>query len=278
MAKAQKRDKLPQWCTDYFTAALDRHKLLVDSINASSAGVSVTRAMPNAIRVLEKHQPSDDPSKLHRAEEFAKFAEEEIERGFSTINGFGTLAIWSWLEAFVTDFCVIWIRRRPSALKEMDGPKIKVDLGEYARLTNEDRARFVVEALDREFSGPLKRGPARFENLLSGVGVPILLDKKTKKNLFELQSYRNCLAHRFGIVDRKLKDDCPWLNERVGAALTISMTDFFRFSNSAAAVLLATIHSAGDTYDLELREESEPTEKGPTYPDESRQTPARDPD
>lgn len=252
MSRSRKK-KPPVWSADYFELALERHQQLIDALDVSAAGIAVQRGMPGLIEALAKAKQDVAPGRLEEAKKRAKFADKEADAGYPTIAAFGTLAMWSWLEAFVLDFCVLWVRKRPSTLRNMSGPKIKVDLSDYARLSAEDRARFVVDALDRELSGPLKRGPARFENLLEAVGVPIRLSPDDKKTLFEFHMYRNCLAHRLGIIDGKLKDQCPWVEGSVGEPLSIRSADFHRFSSAAGQVLLETIFSAGDVYGVDVR-------------------------
>lgn len=252
MTRKTKR-KAPEWFTDFFEIALDRHQRLSDALDVSASGISVQRRMPHLMKALETAGSQIEEGKMESAQKRASFAKEEVKAHYPTLAGFGTLAMWSWLEAFVLDFCVLWVRKRPSALKNLPGPKIKVDLGEYARLSAEERARFVIDALDRELSGPLKRGPARFENLLAAIGLPIALTGEDKKTLFEFQMFRNCLAHRLGIVDGKLKEHCPWVKDKIGQPLSIKFGDFHRFSEAAGTVLLQTLYAGGDAYGIDLR-------------------------
>lgn len=52
-------------------------------------------------------------------------------------------------------------------------------------------------------------GVARFETLLALVELSGAIDEEHRKGLFELQQVRNVIVHRAGIVDRRLREQCP---------------------------------------------------------------------
>jgi len=89
--------------------------------------------------------------------------------------------------------------------------KLKVKLGDYILLSKAEQAHYLVELLEQDLASSLKQGVSRFENLLNPFSLGGPLPDGCAKTLFELQQVRNVVAHRNGIVDRRLKSECPWL-------------------------------------------------------------------
>ncbi|MET4132001.1 hypothetical protein ABIE62_001124 [Porphyrobacter sp. MBR-155] len=110
-----------------------------------------------------------------------------------------------------------------------------------------------MDAIDRELAGPLRNGLGRFESLLNAVGITIEIDDNIRRDIFELQQIRNCLSHRFGVVDSRLAKACPWLKKRVGERLEISRDDFVRYVNASGGLLLALLYSVANLMGLDLK-------------------------
>lgn len=248
--------KLPRWLVEFYEQRMDRQKLLLDTIDISAAGISALRAMPEALRALGE----EEEARVQRADLRAGFAEGEVSNGFSTVAGFGVTAMWSWLESFIIDFTAVWLGNHPSALDNMKPVKVRIDLAEYGRLTPEDRALLMVETLDREISGPLRKGVGRFVELLDAVGLELRLPSNAHRDLFELQQVRHCLVHRFGIADARLVEACPWLAVCKGELLKLSLDDFFRFGTASTAVALETLYAASAHYGI-----PRPNDDAPAY-------------
>jgi hypothetical protein len=104
------------WVTDYFGEALDDLDRLGDVIDLSAQGISVLITMPGLVEALQK-----DKEFIDFAKKRAVSAAQEKKRKYSTIHGFGALALWGWLETLVVDFVVLYIQKRPSSLKCLDG-------------------------------------------------------------------------------------------------------------------------------------------------------------
>lgn len=107
-----KAKKLPSWATGYFEAALDRHAQLVDVIDISASGIRSLKGLPRIVEVLNDAQSGDQETyaaRMKSAERRARLAESEEASDFSTLHGFGVVALWSWLESFVIDLVVLWV-------------------------------------------------------------------------------------------------------------------------------------------------------------------------
>jgi hypothetical protein len=244
--------KKPHWASDYFTAALDNLERLQSVIELSLQGISTIPAVPRVVELLEQ-----GPDKLREARRRAELAQAEIDRGFSTLIGFGVVALWSWLETFVVDFVVLSIQRRPAFLATLKAPKVRIDLAEYAQMRGRERARFITDAVDRELGGPLRNGMGRFDGLLEAIGINVPLEDHYRRDLFELQQVRNCLSHRFGVVDARLATACPWLTLKQGQSLSVSYRDFVRYGGACGRYLLLLLYEVGDVLGIDYRSAGE---------------------
>jgi len=240
------------WVDEYFTAALDELDRLRDVLRLSAEGISTIPAVPRLVAVLGK-----PPEKIEAANQRAELAKKEIERGFATLNGFGVVALWSWLETFVIDFVVLCIERRFTSLETLKVPKVRIDLAEYATMRGRDRARFIVDVIDRELAGPLRNGLGRFDSLLEAVGINVPLESEYRRKLFELQQVRNCLSHRFGVADARLVEACPWLKLKKGQRLAVTQGDVQAYAGSGGRYLLLLLYEVGDVIGVDYRSAGE---------------------
>lgn len=247
-----KKPEKHQWANDYFKAALDNMDRLLQVIRLSRQGIRTIPAMPQVIKVL-----GNGEDELERAEHRAELAQAEIDRKFSTLLGFGTVALWSWLETLVLDFVVLSIERRPASIKSLKAPKVRIDIAEYAQMRGRARAQFITELIDRELGGPLRNGMGRFDGLLEAIGMNVPLEDHYRRDIFELQQVRNCLSHRLGIVDARLAAACPWLKLKVGKPLSVSWGDFIRYGDACAQYLLLMLYEVGDLLGYDYRAKGE---------------------
>lgn len=227
----------------------------MDVLEISAIGIASLKGFPRLIEVLNKGMDTDDDhhqQRLEAAKRRAILAASEENSDFSTLHGFGVVALWSWLESFVLDLVILWIAKRPSSFYNTASPKIKLNAVDLLQLKGIDKAKFIVEALDRETSGPMRAGFGRFEQLLKTIGFEIQLDEAHKRDLYEFQKVRNCLAHRNGIADAKFKSECPWLNAKVGKPLRVSRHMMQKYSDASGHLLLKCLICAGTKFGVDL--------------------------
>lgn len=252
-AKARAK-RAPIWFTDYFEAALDHSERLQNVVELSGRGINSMALLSDLLRMLERLEGEKrQEGELEGVEKMAEIARAEIDRKFSTLFGFGVLAYWSWLETLVVDFMVLWITKKPSAVQNLKAVRLKVDLTEYVRLKGRDRARFIVDCIDRELRGPSRIGMGRFETLLEAIGLRVSLNDELRRDLYEFQQVRNCLAHHFGVADKKLIAACPWLKANVGQPLAVSRSDFVRYGNAATTLLLQLLCESASALGCDVR-------------------------
>jgi hypothetical protein len=248
---------LPKWAADHFRQSIDAHALLMEIVDISERGIGVLRGMPKAVKVLAKFEGREDDPRavkhLERAEKEAALATTEVNGDFPVLHGLAVVALWSWLEHFVKGFIALWLLNHPGAVNSAAVQKLRVRLGDYLQLDKDEQAHFLVELLEQEQSGSLKRGVTRFDSLLDHFGLTSNLPDGCGKMLFELQQVRNAIAHRNGRADRRLLTECPWLSLDINGPVVISSSMLGAYSEAAGDFLLAMLYRVGDVYEVDLR-------------------------
>jgi len=257
VGEPQKTKKLPKWMTSHFRQSLDAHKNLTQIIRLSEKGISGLRGMPQIVKVLadldERSDEEEYQNKIRIAEEEASLAQAEIDKDFPVLHQFAVVALWSWLEHFVKDFVALWLQHRREAITLPPLSKIKIKLGEYLQLSKAEQSGYLVELLEQELASPLKRGVTRFEILLEPFLPSSQLPEGCSQAIFELQQVRNVMAHRNGLMDRRLKSACPWLKGRLGQPVKVTGSMLHRYSEACAQYLLEVLFRVGDAHDIDLR-------------------------
>jgi len=249
--------KAPKWLTDHFEEALSGYDELRNIIRISQNGIAGLRGVPKVLETLaileDKAEDSDSDKKLENAKNEASLAQTEIQNDFPVLHGFAIVALWGWLENFVMGLLALWLRNRKDALDVPSVRKIKIRWGEFSKLTKIEQADMMVELLNRDISSPLKMGINRFSSLLQPFGLSIEMPDECSNALFELQQIRNNIAHRNGIVDRRLRSNCPHLKFKLNQPVKVSTEMYRRYMNAAAMFHLWTLYRIGDIYGHDLR-------------------------
>jgi hypothetical protein len=152
----------------------------------------------------------------------AEKAEREVELGFPLLHAYMAVGYWSVLEVAVEDFLVAWLQHDRGQLQREQLAKIKVPLGQFLVLDEEERMRFIITELQHRIGSAYARGLERFEATLNVFGFGGKVEDSYARSIFELGEIRNVIVHRGGIVDRKLADACPWLNLKVGDPIVVT--------------------------------------------------------
>ncbi|MCI0615105.1 hypothetical protein L0244_19105 [bacterium] len=101
------------------------------------------------------------------------------------------------------------------------------------QVPEDERNEYILDLLHKELGTKLKVGVGRFESLLHAIGLGGGVHDLVRDSLFELAQVRNALIHRGGFADRKLIENCPWLNLNIGDPIRLTMEQFQRYSLSA---------------------------------------------
>jgi hypothetical protein len=159
-------------------------------------------------------------------------AKREVDSDFPILHEQQTIFLWSSLESLIDDFLVAWLVNEPSAMQVEELKNIKITLAEYEALQGTERYHYLLSELERAVRSPFKKGCDRFETVLDVFGLSGEVPSDVKRDLLELQSARNVLLHRRGIIDRRFREVCPWVKDEVGTKLVVSSKKFALFFNA----------------------------------------------
>lgn len=187
------------------------------------------------------------PEEVERAKQLEGLAAREVSCDFPLLHSASTVLVWGALETTFRDFLVRWLVTFPRCRTASEFNNVKVRITEYESLDGEERMRYLVGQLEREFAAALKPGIGRFECLLKPFGIKPQLADNQRRDLSELVAVRNVIVHRAGIVDSRLLELCPWLEVTVGDSLVIGREPFLRYVEAADAFKDSIVASAKNT-------------------------------
>jgi len=240
-----KKKKTPNWALDPFERLLDHMQQAAQLLDLSTRGISVLRAMPQALQALAKAEPPSDAATaqagLDRAQKAAELARTEVDTGFPLLHAQATISLWSDLENALRTFLATWLSHEPTASSIEPIQKLKVCLGEYESMDSDERCYYIVDRLEQEIESRNRRGVDRFEALLAAFGFKSPLDKRVKRDLLELYHVRNVLVHRRGVADRRLVQACPWLHLSAGEQITVTPESYHKYLHAVGIYVLELI-------------------------------------
>jgi hypothetical protein len=160
----------------------------------------------------------------------AQFARRQVSRGFPILHAHAIVSLWGALEVLVHDLAIAWLVSNPDTLMREPFLRIRIALGEFERLGKRQRMEFAIKEVSRSLNADLKIGVGRFETILETVGFAGPIAHDLRRTLMEASQVRNVLVHRGGLVDRRLKESCPWLKIRLGARVRTDRATYARYS------------------------------------------------
>jgi hypothetical protein len=184
---------------------------LVDKIQDYDAVVT-----SNDLELDVGKKSPEQVAELDQARSEAAFARTEIENDFPKLRAHSLVDLWGALEVLVEDVLAAWLTHSPELLSRNEIARLRVPFGEFQRLEGEERSRFLVQELSRDRKADLKGGVTRFEILLDIVGLGGEVRDSLRRDIWEAHQVRNSIAHRTGLVDRRLLTACPWITLRIG--------------------------------------------------------------
>lgn len=173
-----------------------------------------------------------DIETIERWKPGTEFAKEQVRKGFPLLFAHSLVAIWGSLESMIIDFIVSFINENPNYLENDIFKKIKIPLAEYELYDKEDRLYFLIRETERNLKLDYKPGVEKFEAFFNLLKIGGAVEKKIKKNLFELYHVRNLILHRSSIIDQKFINACPWRKENKGDFLQLGIDDFLRYRDA----------------------------------------------
>jgi len=188
----------------------------------------------------ESGEASPD-ARIEAAREEAAFARREAESDFHRLRAHTLLDLWGALEVLVEDIVVAWLGNVPELLDSEEVARVRVPLGEFQRLDDEERLRFLAREL-RDKRTNLKAGSTRFEMMLAVVGLDGKVEEPLRRDLFEANQVRNVIAHRGGIADRQLLKACPWMSLRPGQPVPLGRAESNRYEMAVLNYVMTVLN------------------------------------
>ena len=251
-----KKRGAPSWASAPFKWFLEETKQLDQLLSLSMRGISMLQAVPkivDAVAAAEGTQDNPDhPAEMKMARETANLASNEVKEDFPLLRAYNLVAIWSLLESLIRTFVAAWLANYPEAMTIPSISKIKVRLGEYHCIPDDDKPLYIAELLETELAANLKNGVNRFEAMLEPFGLSGEVTKKTKKAIFELGQIRNVLVHCGGYADKTLIESCPWLLFEPGEKIKISKDIYSRCFHAVHDYNIQLIVRVGEKFGVDM--------------------------
>jgi hypothetical protein len=257
------KESVPNWATEPLETFIEDQERLERVMHLAMRGISVLRAMPQALAALAKAEPEryQGDAAEHRKREtdnLAQLAQQEVESDHPFLHAQSAVWLWGALELLIRDLLVRWLQNQPDAFQKDPLRRLRVRLGEYESLPHEDRASYLLDLLEQDVAAGLKLGVGRFESLLDIFGLGGAVPDFVRRHIFELSQVRNVLVHRRGIADRRLVDQCPWLKLQIGDRVIVRHEQMSRYMTAGLAYAMTILQRLrcffGKEEDLSIRE------------------------
>jgi len=178
----------------------------------------------------------------------ARLARREIRSDFPLLHGHAVVSTWSAIEAAVEDVAVAVLLYDPRAQSLDAIGRVKLSVGDFARLNEEQRARAILRDVQRSLGAEQRLGINAFEVVLTSVGFSGAVDKGVARSILELQQLRHIIVHRASVADRRFVEICPWLRTKVGQRIRITEKQFETLAIAAIAYLRIVADRVFDKY------------------------------
>jgi hypothetical protein len=225
------------------------------TIELSIMGIQLLVHWPDILEPIQEIFETDQQMKmrgmtLEAFEEDAAYALDEVNKDFPFLLCHWVVSYWALLENLIHTLIANWIINKPSVLTEPSFRNLRVRISEYESLDTETKSEFLTDLLDRNLSGPMKKGINRFETLLEAIGLGGNVPEDLRRVFFEFQQVRNLIAHRLGIVDNKFINDCPWKNATVGEQYALTREDVSVYIESGLEYIFLIINRLNKHFDF----------------------------
>ena len=139
----------PQWALDPFKDFVKHLHSSINLLDLTKGAISAACFMPE---IAEGHFRSTDnelsPENQKIIEELKRgggLARSEVASGFPFLHAQTVIALWSSLETLINDYVMRSLIRRPELLTLKPWKDLKVRIGEYESLDQEQKARHLAD-------------------------------------------------------------------------------------------------------------------------------------
>jgi hypothetical protein len=244
--------RAPEWALQPFRDFLDYTDHLGGVVDLSVRSLSLIPHVPEAVKALamaeDSEQADDTKRSLDIANKQAEFAQQEISAGFPFLHNQAAVSLWSALESLLHTCVSQWILNRPEILQQEPLANVRLKIGDYVALDQEQQAYYLADMLEQSLAAPLKSGITRFEAVFTALGLGGCIDPSTRQTLYELQQVRNVVLHKRGIADQKFCMACPWLNIKPGTHVAVSQKMLDAYFAAAGHYIVELIYRTGEFF------------------------------
>jgi hypothetical protein len=223
---------------DYIEESTNLLLLSVEGISRLKAAFKIRTAMINFRRHVQGPEGPLDPDEtqklLARDERLSKLATSESSNDFPLLHAHTLVGTWAALDALVHDVVIALLLNDAQALKVEALLRLRVPLAEFQALDDAERARLLVSLLEQTEAGRNRLGVEHFERLLRHFNLDGPTEEERRKHLIEARGVRNVITHNGGVVDRRLRDNCPWLRWELNTKVRITHEDYHRYAGAIA--------------------------------------------
>lgn len=245
------------WKSEPVSRAMDQLIEQRDVVRLAEEGIAIITRMPGIMRGVARTTGRE--TLLQGADDLEAgtipLAKGEMDRDFYNLRSLAIIGTWSILENLVKDLVTAWIKHDRSVFKRDAFKKVSIPLPEYMSTSPAERASLIADLVEQRLSSSLRVGVGRFNSLLDAIGLHAALSNENEKSLLEMQQVRNVIAHRGGMIDRRLKAACPWVKQKIGQKVSISSDDYSRYWRAVHEFVLQILYSIGDSEGTDLRVE-----------------------
>jgi hypothetical protein len=187
----------------------------------------VLKLSENSLELSGDKATQDQIDGVVRMRRWTDAAQVEIDSDFALMHGHALMGAWGALEAMVDDVARTWISHSNSVATRQVFLRLKVNIGEFMAMSEEEQASHLLEEVRRDKAAGIASGLGQFERILAPLGVDGPVDPGIRRALFFAQQLRNVIAHRGAVADRRFVDACPTLGYAVGDRVRITSPQFF---------------------------------------------------
>lgn len=191
---------------------------------------------------------------LDERHELASLAQDQQARGYPLLYEHSLISLWGALEVLIEDLAVAWLATHPEQLQVSPVSDVKLTVGDFEKLSADERLRHVVFEVQRGTKADLKRGVGQFNALLNAVGISWAPSDGVRDALFYHHQLRNVFAHRGGVADRRFTEICPTLGYDVGESVLMTGRVFAHLLNAAGLYVVGLRNHCAETDGIPVNE------------------------
>ncbi len=176
---------------------------------------------------IEKNIPVGAIDRLIGEHVFLKEKSKEIiSSDYDSINSHSLVNLWAIIEVTVEDTVVLVLEKGNIALEDISDRGMKVKSG--LNLSSDVDRRKIYRSIEAQSRNNSNVGESII-NIMKIFDISLDLNDKTNRLLSEINSVRNCILHRGGVLDEKAGKDVFVGKHKVGEKINISKSVYLAY-------------------------------------------------